>query len=165
MFNTKTPGHGPFSALIFSIDSILGQALGDRSKVITIRHPSSAPRAITQAHLSILNTIFIGILHDHSHAFLVVDKTELRRFKGRRIIKSVVWDVKTAEEKTHVPTMIVQHILHRHFGLETDAMTTWWHGYDAALRISPTVSKVLVDSRVPISFKAAMTPHLMGLSG
>ena len=73
------------------------------------------------------------------------------------------WDVKTAEEKTHVPTMIVQHILHRHFGLETDAMTTWWHGYDAALRISPTVSKVLVDSRVPISFKAAMTPHLMGL--
>ena len=72
---------------------VLGQALGDCSKVITIRHPSSTPRAITQAHLSIPNTIFIGILHDHSHTFLVVDKTELRRFKGRRIIQSVVWDV------------------------------------------------------------------------
>ena len=48
----------------------------------------------------------------------------------------------TAEEKTQVPAMIVQHILHRHFGLEMDAMTTWQRGYDAVLRISPAVSKV-----------------------
>ena len=52
--------------------------------------------------------------------------------------------------------MIVQHILHHHFGLETDATTTWQRGYDAVLRISPAVSKVLVDSRAPIGFKAAM---------
>ncbi|KAF8728369.1 hypothetical protein AX14_006736 [Amanita brunnescens Koide BX004] len=170
--------HGsPFSALIFSIDSMLHQALGNRSKVITILHPSSTPRAIAQAHLSIPNTIFIGILHDPSHAFRLVehgpsadedpsainafrelwgDKAELRRFKDGRILQSVVWDVKTAEEKTHVPAMIVQHVLHHHFGLATEAVTTWQSGYDAVLRMSPAVSKVVVDSGVPVGFKAAL---------
>jgi U3 small nucleolar RNA-associated protein 22 len=60
--------------------------------------------------------------------------------------------------------MIVQHILHHRFGLETEAMTTWQRGYDEVLRISPAAPKVLVDPRVPVGFKAAIT-RLMGLSG
>ena len=51
--------------------------------------------------------------------------------------QSVVWDVKTAKEMAHVPAMIVQQILHHHFGPETEAMTTWQRGNDAVLRISP----------------------------
>ena len=39
------------------------------------------------------------------------DKAELQRFKDGRIIESVVWDVKTADERAHVPAMVVQHIL------------------------------------------------------
>ncbi len=162
---------------MFSIDSILHQALGNRSKAITILHPSSTPRSITQAHLSVPNTVFIGVIHDPSNAFRLVehgpsaeedqsavnafrklwgDKAELRRFKDGRILQSVVWDVKTAEEKTHVPAMIIQHVLQHHYGLETEAVTTWQSGYDAVLRMSPAVSKVLVDSGVPVGFKAAV---------
>ncbi|KAK2462771.1 hypothetical protein APHAL10511_005162 [Amanita phalloides] len=130
-----------FAALISSIDTILHQALGDRSRAITILHPSSTLRPITQAHPSTPGTIFIGILHDPAHAFRLVDhgpaadepdaavvdafrelwgdKAELRRFKDGRILYSV-------------------------------------GGFDAVLRMSPAVSRVYVDAGVPVGFKAAV---------
>jgi U3 small nucleolar RNA-associated protein 22 len=87
------------------------------------------------------------------------DKAELRRFKDGRNLPSVVRDIETAEEKTHISAMIDDHSTYslspRPFGLET-AMAMWQCGYDAVLRMSPTVSKVLVDYRMPVGFKTAM---------
>ena len=51
-------------------------------------------------------------------------------------------------------------VLYHHFGLET-AMTTWQRGCDAVLRISPAVSKVLVNSGLPVGFKAAMDSGIL----
>ena len=65
MFNTESPDHGsPFSALIliFSINSILRQAPGDHGKAITILHPSSAPRAMTQAYPTLSSLAFYTII-------------------------------------------------------------------------------------------------------
>ncbi|KAF8623754.1 hypothetical protein AX15_006197 [Amanita polypyramis BW_CC] len=174
-----TLDHGsPYSALVSSIDSVLHQALGNRSKAITILHPSSTPRSLTQAHPSIPSVIYIGLLHDAENAFRLVDhglpadeqdqslidafrklwgdKAELRRFKDGRIVESVVWDVKTADEKMHIPALIVRHVLKRHFNLSDDGVTTWQSAYDALLRIPPSLSSLYIGSGMPVGYKAAI---------
>ncbi|KAF8634052.1 hypothetical protein AX17_004316 [Amanita inopinata Kibby_2008] len=174
-----TLDHGSaYNALILSLDSLLHQGLGNRSRAITILHPSSPLRPLTQANSSIFDIIYIGIIYDPEHAFRLVDhgpaadeqdqsviqafrdfwgdKAELRRFKDGRILESIVWDVKTADEKMHIPAMIVQHVLHRHLGLKDDAVTTWQTPYDSMLRLPQSVSSIYVGSGAPVGFKAAI---------
>ncbi|PPQ96699.1 hypothetical protein CVT26_010251 [Gymnopilus dilepis] len=169
----------PSNALLASISSILRQGLGDRSRAITLLHPSSLPRPISQAHPSSPDTIFIGVIHDPQHAFRLVDhgpaadeqdqsvlekfralwgdKSELRRFKDGRIVESVVWEVTTADERAHVPAMIIRHLLKWHFGLGEDAVGAWQTSYDSLLRLPPSISKEYIGSGVATGFKGALT--------
>ena len=48
-------------------------------------------------------------------------KSELRRFKDGMIVESVVWDVKTVDERAHIPTLIVKFLLQHHFGLTSSS--------------------------------------------
>jgi len=70
------------------------------------------------------------------------DKTELRRFKDGRILESVVWDVKTVDEKTRIPAMVTKHLLRRHFGIEEASVFTWQPSFDALIRLPTTISDV-----------------------
>ncbi|CAA7262477.1 unnamed protein product [Cyclocybe aegerita] len=169
----------PSTALLASMSSLLRQGLGDRSRAITILHPSSLPRSISQAHPSSPDAIFIGILHDPQNAFRLVDhgpaadeqdeaalqkfrdlwgeKAELRRFKDGRIVESVVWEVTTADERAHVPSMIVRHLLKRHFGLGEGAVETWQTSFDSVLRLPPSVSREYLASGASTGVKGALT--------
>ena len=84
------------------------------------------------------------------------DKAELRRFKDGRILESVVWDIKTADEKTHIPALIVRHVLKRHFDLADETVTTWQSAYDAVLRMPLSVSSLYIGVGAPVGFKAAI---------
>ena len=111
----------PQNALLSSLTSIIRRGLGNRSRAVTVLHPSSTSRPTSQAHPSTPDVIFIGIIHNPQQAFHLVDhgpaagdedqvaleqfrefwgeKSELRRFKDGRILESVVWEVTTADEK------------------------------------------------------------------
>ncbi|PFH49460.1 hypothetical protein AMATHDRAFT_178762 [Amanita thiersii Skay4041] len=167
------------SAFISSLDSLLHQGLSDRVKAVTILHPSSTPRPLSQAHPSISSIMYIGLVHDPEHAFRLVDhgpaadeqnetlvqnfrqlwgdKAELRRFKDGRIQESVVWDIKTADEKMHIPALIVRHLMGLHFGLEDDhAVTTWQSGFDSVLKLPPSISSQYINSGAQVGFKNAI---------
>ncbi|KAH9476209.1 Nucleolar protein 6 [Psilocybe cubensis] len=168
----------PANALLSSISTIVRQGLGDRSRAVALLHPSSLSRSVSQAHPSSPDTIFIGIIHNPEHAFRLVDhgpaadandqtaletfrafwgsKSELRRFKDGRIAESVVWDVKTADEKAHVPAMIVRHLLGWHFGLGEKEVGTWDMAYDALIRLPPVVAGEIVAAKVQTGVKGAM---------
>ncbi|KAG6888045.1 hypothetical protein C0995_010906 [Termitomyces sp. Mi166 len=169
----------PANALMASLSSLLHHGLGDRTKVTAILHESSSPRALSQAHPSNASTIYIGLIYNFSAAFRLVDhgpaadeedaskvqrfrdfwgeKAELRRFKDGRIIESVVWDVKTADERAHVPGMIVQHVLQRHFGLGSDSVQTWQTSFDSLLRLPEVISSKYFSAGITTGFKAALT--------
>lgn len=85
------------------------------------------------------------------------EKAELRRFKDGRIIESVVWDVKTSDERAHVPSVVVRHVLGRHFNLAEEAIQTWQPSFDSILRYPNAISKLYSASGVPTGFKGAMT--------
>ncbi|PPQ69881.1 hypothetical protein CVT25_005586 [Psilocybe cyanescens] len=169
----------PSNAMLSSMSALIRQGLGDRSRAVAILYPSSLPRSVSQAHPLSPDVIFIGIIHNPEHAFRLVDhgpaadeqdqsvlvkfralwgsKSELRRFKDGRIVESVVWEVTTADEKAHVPSMVVRHLLKWHFGLGEDAVETWQTSYDSLLRLPPTISSEYMASKVPAGFKGAMT--------
>ncbi|KAF8908204.1 Nrap protein [Gymnopilus junonius] len=169
----------PSNALLASISAILRQGLGDRSRAVTLLHPSSLPRPLSQAHPSSPDIVFIGIIHNPQHAFRLVDhgpaadeqnqaalekfrglwgdKSELRRFKDGRIVESVVWEVTTADERAHVPSMIVRHLLNWHFALGEDAVEAWQTRYDSLLRLPPSISREYMSSGVATGFKGALT--------
>ena len=67
------------------------------------------------------------------------DKTELRRFKDGRILESVVWDVKTVDEKAYIPALIAKHLLRRHFGIEEASVFTWQPSFDAQIRLPTAI--------------------------
>jgi len=160
------------------VSSTLRQGLGDRSRAVAILHPSSLPRPVSQAHPESPDVIFIGIVHDPQNAFRLVDhgpaadeqdqsilenfrnlwgdKSELRRFKDGRIVESAVWEVKTADEKAHVPSMVVRHLLKWHFGLEENAVETWQTSYDSLLRLPTSISREIIGSGAPTGFKGAL---------
>ncbi len=166
------------AALLLSIDSILRQGLGDRSRAVAILHPSSTSRPTSQAHPSSPDVAFIGILHNPQNAFRLVDhgpaaddqaqdalekfrqfwgdKSELRRFKDGRIVESVVWEVTTADERAHVPTMIARHLLKLHFGLGDDVVETWQSAFDSLLRLPPPISGEYLASGISTGFKGAL---------
>jgi len=87
------------------------------------------------------------------------DKTELRRFKDGRILESVVWDVKTMDEKAHIPSMIAKHLLGRHFGIEETSVFTWQPSFDALIRLPTTISDVYLrlGSSVSRGFRDAIS--------
>jgi len=169
----------PSTALLASISSLLRSGLGDRSRAVVLLHPSSLSRSVSQAHPSTPDTIFVGIVHDPQHAFRLVDhgpaageqdqsildqfrelwgdKAELRRFKDGRIVESVVWEVTTADERAHVPSMIVRHLLQRHFNIKDRDVETWQTSFDSLLRLPPSISREYISSGVSTGFKGAMT--------
>lgn len=158
--------------------ALLRQGLGDRIKAVAILHPTFEPRSVSQAHPSNPDTIHVGLIFNPEHAFRLVDhgpaadepdltiaerfrefwgdKAELRRFKDGRIVESVVWDVKTSDERTHVPSMIVRHILSRHFSIGESSVQIWQSSFDSVLRLPEAVSKIHQASGIPAGFKAAM---------
>ncbi|KAJ7650617.1 Nrap protein [Roridomyces roridus] len=169
----------PVNALISSMDNLLRQGLGNRTKAITFLHPSPSTRPLSQALPTNPNVLYIGLIHDSQHAFRLVDhgpaadetdttigqrfrdfwgdKAELRRFKDGRIIESVVWDIKSTDERAQVPAMIVRYILQRHFGLEdAAAVQTWQSGFDEVVRLPESVSRVYTSSGATVGFRGAM---------
>ncbi|KAF8066902.1 Nrap protein [Lyophyllum atratum] len=169
----------PANALMASLSSLLHHGLGDRTKAVTILHAPSFPRSLSQAHPTNPSVIYVGLIHDPSTAFRLVDhgpaadeedvskiqrfrdfwgdKAELRRFKDGRIVESVVWDVKTADERAHVPGMIVRHVLQRHFDIDNDAVQTWQTSFDSLLRLPEAISSLYLSSGITTGFKGAIT--------
>ncbi|KXN85109.1 U3 small nucleolar RNA-associated protein 22 [Leucoagaricus sp. SymC.cos] len=180
----------PFHALIASIDLLLHKGLDDRTKVITILDPSSSPRALNQGLPNTPNVIYIGLVYHPQNATRLVDhgpaadeqdqsliaafrelwgeKAELRRFKDGRIIESVVWDAKTADERAHVPTFIVRFLLQRHFGITSSSSSStssdkagavqgWQSAFDSVLRLPEEVSKLYLNGGLPVGFKSALS--------
>ncbi|KAJ6460366.1 Nrap protein [Mycena vitilis] len=169
----------PANALISSIATLLRQGLSNRANAITILHPSPTTRPLSQALPTNPDVIYIGLIHDPQNAFRLVDhgpaadeadptiaerfrdfwgdKAELRRFKDGRIIESVVWDIKSADERSHVPAMIVRQVLHRHFGLEdTATVQSWQGGFEEVVKLPEAVSRVYTGSKAVVGFKGAM---------
>jgi U3 small nucleolar RNA-associated protein 22 len=173
-----------FAALLLSIDALLRKGLGERTKVIALLLPSSSPRPIHQALPSTSDVIHIGLVYHPQHATRLVDqgpaagdqdqdlltafrelwgeKAELRRFKDGRIVESVVWDVKTADDRAHVPAAVVQYLLQRHFNIpasssETNVVQGWQTTFDSMLRLPEEVSKVYLNGGLPVGYKSALS--------
>ena len=171
--------HGSvYNALIASIASLLRRGLGNRVKAIVALRPSSDARPLTQALPASLSILHFGIIFDTEHAFRLVDlgpsaeeqesedakafrdlwgeKAELRRFKDGKIVESVVWDVKNADDRGRIPSMIVAYLLQRHFKIAADAVKTWQQEFDMLLR-APESVRCLFDARGASSgFKTAL---------
>ncbi|KIJ96360.1 GMC oxidoreductase [Laccaria amethystina LaAM-08-1] len=167
------------TALMSSLGPLVSRGLGDRVQAAAILHPFPAARPVSQAHPFVLDVIVVGLVLDPQNAFRLVnhgpaaddedqvalntfrelwgDKSELRRFKDGRIIDSVVWEVKTADERAHIPAMLVQHTLKCHFGLEEDALQTWQSSFDSVLRLPESLSSKYLASGVSTGFKGALT--------
>ncbi|KAL0578598.1 U3 snoRNP protein [Marasmius crinis-equi] len=167
------------NAMMSMMSSLLSRGLGDRIQAVAILHPSPSLRPLSQAHPSSPHIIHIGLLYDTRHAFRQVDhgpaadesdpsvveqfldfwgdKAELRRFKDGSIVQSVVWDVKTVDEKAHIPVMVVRHILHRHFGLDDTSITTWQTHFDSLLKLPESIGRYYLGSGIPMGFKGAIT--------
>jgi U3 small nucleolar RNA-associated protein 22 len=167
------------NALLSCLATTLRWGLGDRTKAVAILHPTSKVRSISQAHPTNPCIVHIGIILNTEHALRLVDqgpaaddpdpghaeqfrefwgdKAELRRFKDGRIVESVVWDVKTSDERAHVPSMIVRYLLGRHFSLPESAVQTWQTAFDSTLRLPESVSALHQGpSRGPSGFKGAL---------
>lgn len=166
------------AALLSSIGRLLRRGLGDRCRAVTVLHPSSSSRPTSQAHPSSPDFIFIGIIYNAQNAFRLVDhgpavdqnkslldefkeiwghKSELRRFKDGRIVESVVWEVNTADERAHVPSKIVHHLLDRHFSLNENTIETWQSSFDSTLRLPSVISREYLSSGSPTGFKGALS--------
>jgi U3 small nucleolar RNA-associated protein 22 len=167
-------GSFPSARLAF-LSTRLRNALGSRVKALSILHRPTQQRALSDALPTTQSTVFIGLILDQEHAFRLVDhgpvaaeapshateafrelwgnKAELRRFQDGSIAESVVWHVRDSDERTHIPAMIVRHILALHFGIRGDAVTSWQSGFDALLRLPPSMASQYRAS----GFKAALT--------
>ena len=163
------------NAQLASLSARLRDALGSRVKALSILHRSTQKRALSEALPTTPSTVFIGLILDQEHAFRLVDhgpaaaeapsptteafrelwgnKAELRRFQDGSITESVVWQVRDSDERTHIPAMIVRHILDLHFGIRGDFVSSWQSGFDALLRLPPSIASHYRAS----GFKAALT--------
>ena len=161
-------------AMLASLSTCLRRALGSRVKAVTLLHPPSQSRPLSQGLPSGPRTVFVGLILDQERAFRLVDhgpaitetlspmaeafrelwgnKAELRRFQDGSITESVVWNVQDTDERSHIPAMIVRHILSRHFGVHSDAVSSWQSEFDAILRLPTTVTSHYHTS----GFKAAL---------
>ncbi|KIK63933.1 hypothetical protein GYMLUDRAFT_424118 [Collybiopsis luxurians FD-317 M1] len=166
------------NAILSSLSSLLSQSLGNRIKTLVILHSTPTLRPLSQAHPSTSHVVHIGLIYNAAHAFRQVDhgpsaaetdpaiietfrefwgdKAELRRFKDGSIIESVVWDVRTVDEKAHIPSKIVRHVLQRHFNIPDDAVHTWQTSFDAQLRLPELISRYYVGSGLATGSKGAL---------
>ncbi|KAG9311330.1 Nrap protein [Chiua virens] len=173
--------HGtPDNALLSTISRILRRGLGDRMRAIAIFHPSARLSSISKTlTASRLSVVYIGLIYSHEDAFRLVDhgpaaeeqdteaakefrrlwgpKAGLRRFKDGRIIESVVWEVKTSDERAQIPALIVRHLLHLHFGIPIEDIQTVATSFDAKLRLPDDLASLHRHSGVVGGFKAALT--------
>ncbi|KAF6752889.1 pre-rRNA processing protein Utp22 [Ephemerocybe angulata] len=151
--------------LLYNMNYILRKALGDRIHAVAFLQPSST----SDAYPSTSSTIFVGLVLNPTHAFNLTrpalaefqelwgSKSEMRRFKDGRIAESVVWDVKTADERSHVPAMVVRHILQWHFGLSEEHVQTWQSAYDSVIRLPKEIAtKYVQGAGSAMGFKGAM---------
>lgn len=167
------------NALLTQLATTLRHGLGNRTKAVALLHPTSETRPLSQAHPANPHTLHIGLIYDPENFSRLVDhgpvaedpdpinaekfrefwgdKAELRRFKDGRIVESVVWDVKTSDERSQVPAMVVRHLLERHFGVAPDAVQTFQSAFDATLRVPEAVARMHQGSASASGFKAAMT--------
>lgn len=126
-----------------------------------------------------ISAIYIGLIYSPNDAFRLVDhgpaaeeqdtqgarefrqlwghKAELRRFKDGRIVESVVWEVKTSDERAHIPAFIVRHLLHLHFGIPIADIQTIATPFDAKLHLPDHVASLHQCSGTTVGFKAALT--------
>ena len=126
-----------------------------------------------------ISVVHIGLVYSPEDAFRLIDhgpaaeeqdsevakefrrlwghKAELRRFKDGRIIESVVWEVKTSDERAHIPTSIVRHLLHLHFGIPIADIQTIATPFDAKLRLPDHLASLHQHSGTTVGFKAALT--------
>lgn len=73
-------------------------------------------------------------------------------------MESVVWDVKTLDERAHIPSMVVRYLLGRHFCIAEDAIQSWQTSFDAMLRLPESVATFYqMPTGSPTGFKGAMT--------
>lgn len=163
------------SSVLSHLDRILLQALGDRVRAITILHPSSTHRPLSQGQPTLLPTVDIGLILDPKQAFRLVDhgpradedeqlaqafrdfwgeKSELRRFKDGSIQESVVWEVNAPTERVHIPLRIVEHAILRHFGIKKVESIS--PSYDALLAIPPSIGKYRGIPESTSGFRSAM---------
>jgi U3 small nucleolar RNA-associated protein 22 len=186
--------HGSsFNALLSVIARLLRQGLGDRTDAIAILHPTSKRQPLSQAHLELPTVVHIGLIHNPQNAPRIVDhgpaadnpdptvaerfrdfwgdRAELRRFKDGRITESVVWDVRTSDDRTRVPAMIVQHILKRHFNVGVEALRVFQGSFDSLLRRPEPVTRIYETSGIVGGFRAALlafddlVKHIRALNG
>ncbi|KAF9244276.1 Nrap protein [Melanogaster broomeanus] len=166
------------NALLSAVSKVLRRGLGDRVQAIAIFHPSSSVRTISETSAPRIAAVHIGLIYSTENAFRLVDhgpsaeeqeteaakefrqlwgdKAELRRFKDGRIVESVVWEVKTSDERAHIPASIVRHLLHIHFGIPVADIQTIQTPFDAKLRIPDGVSR-LHQTSASVGFKAALS--------
>lgn len=164
--------------LLSTVDSTLRTALGNRAKSVTILHPTSQPWALSDAPPLGSPVIFIGLILDTEQAFRLVDhgpaedspdpeaakafqefwgdKAELRRFKDGKITESVVWNVKTSDERAHIPFFICAHILQRHCGIPEGQVQHWQRSFDNLLRLPESITSLYQAEGVEMGFKAAL---------
>lgn len=162
-----------------TLTSTLRTGLGNRAKAITILHPSSQMRQLSQAQPSNSPIIFIGLVLDTEHALRLVDhgpaadntesevarqfrdlwgeKAELRRFKDGSISESVVWEVKNADDRASTPFFIVRYLLQRHCGVPNLDVRSWQTEFDQLLRLPEDITALYGAAGAPTGSKAAMT--------
>jgi U3 small nucleolar RNA-associated protein 22 len=162
------------------IDATLREGLGNRAKVTALIHSSTSslwPLPHSDAP-STPAVVFVGLVLDLDHAFRLVDhgpaaestdteavaqfrqfwgpKAELRRFKDGRITESVVWEVRTADERARIPVLIIEYLLAHHFGIRGQQVQSWITDYDEILRLPKDIA-VIHPGQAAGGFKAAMS--------
>lgn len=166
--------------LLSSIASVLRRGLGNRAKAVPLLRQSSTARELSQPHPYTPSIIQIGFILDPMSALLLVDRgpsveeaerdpefrefwgnerTELRRFKDGRIMESVVWEVKTVDEKAHIPVLIAKHLLKHHFAVEETSVFTWQPSFDTLIRLPKEINDVYsrLGSSVSKGFRDAIS--------
>ena len=169
----------PESYYLHRLCSLLRQALSDRVKAFALITTTDSTRPLTQAHAArSLSDLHIGLVIDTVNAFRLVDhgppaaetetpetlafrelwgdKAELRRFKDGRITESVVWDVRSSDERARIPAMIVRHVLSRHFDVKVQDVKECQTHFDNILKLPESISGLLQGAGVPTGFKAAL---------
>ena len=167
-----------YITLLNAIDSNLRTALGNRVKSVTILHPTSQPWKPSETPQAGQPVIFIGLIVDTQNAFRLVDhgpsadnpdpsvaqafqelwgdKAELRRFKDGSIFESVVWNVRTSDERAHIPYFICTHILERHCGIPKEHVQHWQGSFDKVLRLPESLSSAFQQAGVEVGFKTSL---------
>ncbi|KAG8729327.1 hypothetical protein FRC11_009037, partial [Ceratobasidium sp. 423] len=116
------------SALLSQLTSTVRKALGTRVKACVVLQPTPTLRPLSQSTPNAVPFIELGLILDQTESPRLVDygppagdaagsevfrafwgpKSELRRFKDRRIVKSVVWERTVYDEVVRLPSSAVK---------------------------------------------------------